>query len=60
MYMDVGNFQTGFLVAKGFTTGAKVVRDYIQKTHEKDIKLSAIGQVPIGHQPTTQEREDYY
>lgn len=60
MYMDVGNFDKGFLVAKSFTTGAQTAADHVKAKHGKEIKLSTIEQFPIGHQPTTAEREDYY
>jgi anti-sigma regulatory factor (Ser/Thr protein kinase) len=60
MYMDVGNFEKGFLVAKSFTTGAKTAADYVKTKHGKLIKLSKIDQFPIGHQPSDIEREEYY
>jgi hypothetical protein len=60
MYMDVGKFDKGYLVAKGFTTGAETAADYINEKHGKVIKLSKIDQFPIGHQPSGTEREEYY
>jgi hypothetical protein len=60
MYMDVGNFEKGFLVAKGFTTGAQTAADHVLSKHGKTIRLSKVDQFPIGHQPTDTEREEYY
>jgi histidine kinase/DNA gyrase B/HSP90-like ATPase len=60
MYMDVGKFDKGFLIAKSFTTGAKTAADHVKSKHQKEIKLSTIDQFPIAHQPTTAEREEYY
>jgi hypothetical protein len=60
MYMDVGNFDKGFLVAKGFTTGAKTAADHVLSKHGKTIRLSKVDQFPIGHQPSDAEREEYY
>jgi hypothetical protein len=60
MYMDVGGMNKGFLVAKSFTTGAKVASEYVAKNHNKEIVLSTLDQFPITQPPTDQEREDYY
>lgn len=60
MYMDVGNFDRGFLVAKSFTTGAETAKDHVKTKHGKEIKLTTIDKFPIGHQPTSTEREEYY
>lgn len=60
MYMDVGEFIKGFLVAKSFTTGAKVAADHVKSKHGKEITLTTIEKFPIGHQPSTAEREEYY
>jgi len=60
MYMDVGNFDKGFLVAKSFTTGAQTAIDHIKNKHGKVIQRSTIDQFPIGHPPTLTEREEYY
>jgi len=60
MYMDIGNFGKGFLVAKSYTPGAHVAVKAVKEKHQKEIVLSPREQFPINHQPTTQEREEYY
>lgn len=60
MYMDVGKINKGFLVAKDFTTGAKVASDHIVKNHKKELILSTLDKFPITHFPTDAEREEYY
>ena len=60
MYMDIGNLTKGFLIAKSYTPGANVAAKAIREKHQKEIILSPREQFPINHQPTTQEREDYY
>lgn len=37
MYMDVGNYQKGYLVAKDFSTGARVAVKFIKDNHNKII-----------------------
>jgi hypothetical protein len=60
MYMDIGNINKGFLVAKSFSTGATVAAEYIKTKHNKEIVLSTSSDYPINHQPNEQERQDYY
>jgi Histidine kinase-, DNA gyrase B-, and HSP90-like ATPase len=60
MYMDIGNIDKGFLIAKSFTPSADVAIAHIKKKHKKEIKLSKISQFPIGHPPTDSERTSYY
>jgi hypothetical protein len=60
MYMDIGNFDKGFLVAKSYTPGAHIAAKAVKEKHQKEIVLCPREQFPINHQPTTQEREDYY
>ena len=60
MYMDIGPFSKGFLVAKSFTPGAQIAAKAILEKHNKQIILAAREQFPINQQPTAQEREDYY
>jgi hypothetical protein len=60
MYMDIGNLAKGYLVGKNFTPGATVAAKAIRDKHQKEIVLAPRGQFPINHQPTAQEREDYY
>jgi len=60
MYMDLGDLPRGFLIAKSYTPGAQIAVKAIQEKHAKEIILSPREQFPINHQPSTQEREDYY
>jgi hypothetical protein len=60
MYMDVGGMNKGYLVAKDFTTGAEVAKDYIIQNHQKDIVLTTLDKFPITHPPTDTERVQYY
>lgn len=59
MYMDVGNFEKGFLVAKGFTTGADIAMTHINKNHGKTITLAKLTDFPINHPASNDEREEY-
>lgn len=60
MYMDIADINKGFLIAKGFSTGADVAKQKIQEKHSKEIILSNLDQFPINHQPNDLERENYY
>jgi hypothetical protein len=60
MYMDIGDINKGYLVAKTFTPGASVAVKAIKEKHNKEIVAAPRDQFPINHQPTAQEREDYY
>ncbi|MFZ0590225.1 MAG: hypothetical protein WAM39_07065 [Bryobacteraceae bacterium] len=60
MYMDLGDLDRGFLIAKSFTPGAHIAVKTIKDKHQKEITLSSREHFPINHPPTTQEREDYY
>jgi hypothetical protein len=60
MYMDLGDLTKGFLIAKSYTPGAHIAAKAIKEKHQKEVILSPRDQFPINHQPTTQEREDYY
>lgn len=60
MYMDVGNIEKGFLVAKEFTTGARTAAEHVQKSHNKDLVLAKIEQFPISSPPTEVERREYF
>lgn len=59
-YMDMGQIQKGYLVAGNFSTGAKVAKDFINKHHQKQITLATLGQFPINHPPSDEERNTYY
>lgn len=60
MYMDLGGFNKGFLVAKSFTPGAKAAAQKICEKHQVELVLAPREQFPINHYPNSQEREDYY
>lgn len=60
MYMDMGDIPKGYLVAKSFAPGAQIAKKAIKDKHSKEIVLASRDQFPINHQPTAQEREDYY
>jgi hypothetical protein len=60
MYMDVGEIDKGFLVAKAFTTGAKVAAEHITEKHKNVVILTTLDQFPINHPPSESEREEYY
>ena len=60
MYMDVGGFDKGYLVADSFSTGAQVAKDFILKQHSKEIVLAPRGQLSINHPPDANERDKYY
>jgi len=60
MYMDVGDFKTGYLVASGFTSGAKVAVQHIKSNHGKRIELTTLDKFPINQPPNDQERDEYY
>ncbi|BAZ32569.1 hypothetical protein NIES4074_50750 [Cylindrospermum sp. NIES-4074] len=60
MYMDVKNFNKGYLVAKEFSNGAKFAVDFIKNNHDKLITLAKHIDFPITHPPDDKEREEYY
>jgi hypothetical protein len=60
MYMDIGKLSKGYLIATNFTPGAEIAARFIREKHHKEIVLAPRDQFPINHQPTAQEREDYY
>lgn len=60
MYMDVGNYEKGYLVAKDFSTGAQVAVKFIKDNHNKVINLNKLKQFPINNQPDENERQTYY
>lgn len=60
MYMDIGNIDKGYLVAKDFSPGANVAVSKIKEKHKKEIVLAKRDQFPINHHPNELERSDYY
>jgi hypothetical protein len=59
-YMDMGNIDKGYLVASTFATGASAAADFIKAHHAKDITLAKRSDFPINHQPSEEERKEYY
>lgn len=60
IYMDVGGFSKGYLVADKSTTGAQVARDFILRQHSKEIVLAPRSQFLIDRSPDASERTKYY
>jgi hypothetical protein len=60
MYMDVGKFEKGFLVAKSFTPGAGFAAEFVSKNHAKKLVLATLDKFPINQPPTQEERDKYY
>lgn len=59
-YMDMGNFEKGYLVAKSFRTGAESAATFINKNHNKVIELIQRDEFPINNPPTEEELQKYY
>lgn len=59
-YMDMGNFNKGYLVAKSFSTGAQSAADHIKKNHKRQIDLIELESLPVLGPMTKDERETYY
>jgi len=59
-YMDMGNIDKGFLVASSFATGAIVASEFIKDHHGKEITIARRSDFPINHQPSEDERKEYY
>lgn len=59
-YMDMGKFETGYLVAKSFKTGAESAVNYINENHDKNIVLIERQEFPINDPPNDKEIEEYY
>ena len=60
MYLDMGDIDKGYLLAQGFTTGAKIAAEAIHKKHKKVIELSVLDEYPILGDPSLDEQEKYY
>lgn len=58
-YLDMGKFDSGFLVAKSFSTGAASAAEHIAKTHNKKITLAPLDKFPINQPMSDAEREEY-
>lgn len=59
-YMDMGNFDKGYLLAKSFKTGAESAANFIKKNHDKVIELITRDEFPINNPPTEEEIKEYY
>ncbi|GAI86571.1 unnamed protein product, partial [marine sediment metagenome] len=59
-YLDMGKIKNGYLVAPSFKTGAKAAKDFINKKHDKEIKLVPIKEFPIDRPPTEIELQGHY
>lgn len=59
-YMDMGNYRSGVLLAKTFTSGAKEAALFIQEKHNVQLKLAELDKFPISGPPTSEERKKYY
>jgi hypothetical protein len=60
MYMDIKNFNQGYLVAQDFSNGANFAVNYINENHKKVITLLKHTDFPITHPPDDEERREYY
>lgn len=58
-YMDMGNFETGYLVANNFKTGAEAAANFIKTKHKKTIMLIKREELPINHPITEEELKKY-
>lgn len=59
-YMDMGNFNKGYLVAKSFKTGAESAANFINENHNKTIELIKRDEFPINNPPTEEELKEYF
>ncbi|WP_083600070.1 ATP-binding protein [Exiguobacterium sp. AT1b] len=59
-YMDMGNINKGYLVARSFSTGAQSAADFIKKNHLKEIILVKLDEFPILYAPDADERKKYF
>ncbi|WP_170972300.1 ATP-binding protein [Bacillus yapensis] len=59
-YLDMGNIESGYLVAKSYTTGAETAVDFIKKNHSKEIILVPIDEFPINGPANSEERKKYF
>ena len=59
-YMDMGDISEGMLVAASFSPGAEAAASFVNKNHPKNIQLAKLGDFPINHHPSEDERAAYY
>lgn len=60
MYMDIGNIDKGYLVAKSFSPGAKYCSKYLKEHHGKEVILDYLDNYPINQSPSSDERDKYF
>jgi hypothetical protein len=60
MYMDIKDIKKGFLVASGFSTGARIAAKHLKEKYKFDIVLAKHEEFPITQPPSDAEREEYY
>jgi hypothetical protein len=60
MYLDIGEFDKGYLGAPDFKPSAIYAVDHIAKKHKKCIKLVPLDDYPINHAATEEEIKIYY
>lgn len=58
-YMDLGGFDTGYLVAESFTTGAEKAEQHINSAYKKTLKLAPRDDFPINEPLSPKEIEKY-
>lgn len=58
-YLDMTDFDKGYLLAKGFKTSAQAARDHINEKHEVEITLTPLEQYPINHPLSESEIAKY-
>ncbi|MXX92539.1 MAG: hypothetical protein F4Y63_03690 [Chloroflexi bacterium] len=58
-YLDMGEWENGYLVAKSFRGSAQQAAEHINEKHDVNIKLVELDEFPINHPLTPDEREQY-
>ncbi len=59
-YLDMGEIESGYLIAPSFGTGAEAAVAHIAEKHGKTIRLVPTKDFPITDPPSQKELEDYY
>ena len=59
-YMDMGDLESGYLIAPSFGVGAEAAAAHIEQKHGKQIRLVPTKDFPITDPPSQKELEDYY
>lgn len=58
-YLDMTEFNMGFLLARSFKTSALAARDHINKSHDVEIVLTKLEKFPINHPLSEREIAQY-